>query len=70
VDKFQVFDLAHAIFCAVAFVQVPKPVAWEFRATKAVLAGALGADAHLALHDCLWFDLLRVPASVAGIIFA
>jgi hypothetical protein len=43
--KFQIFDLAHAIFRAVASIEILEPFAREFGTVAAELAGAFGADA-------------------------
>jgi hypothetical protein len=44
-DELQVFDLAHAIFQAIALIEMPQVVAREFRACAAKSAGALATNA-------------------------
>ena len=69
-DKFQVFDLAHAVFCSVAFVELPEAGAWELRAIAAEFSGAFGADSKSAFYAGDRLGLLDVFASRAGIFFA
>jgi hypothetical protein len=69
-NKFQVLDLAHAVFCAVAFIHDPEPVAREFRALATEIAGAFYAGAHLAVGAGHGHVLFSVLAALAGILFA
>ena len=69
-DKFQVFHLAHAIFRAVAVIEVPQPVAGKLQAVAAEFAGAFGTDAQSAVDAGLGLVLFGVVASVAGVTLA
>ena len=69
-DKLQVFDLAHPVFCPVAFVEMPEPGAWKFRAIKAETTLAFGANSEAAFYAGHWFVLLNVFTTRAGILFA
>jgi hypothetical protein len=69
-NKFQVFDLAHAVFCAVAFIHDREPVAREFRALATEIAGAFCAGAHFAVCAGHGHVLFSVLAAVTGVLFA
>ena len=64
-DKFQIFDLAHAVFCPVTFIEMLEPLAGEFRAVAAEAALALSADAQAAMLSGL--VLLEVNAAEARV---
>ena len=67
-DKFQVFNLAHDVFCPIAFVDVLEAVAGEFRTTAAVSSLTLGAGVKRAVYTSFRHVLFGVVAAVTGIL--
>jgi hypothetical protein len=66
-DKFEVFNFTHAIFCTIAFIQSLESVTWEFLAV-AEIAGSFCACAHFAAYAGFGHVLFNVFAPVTGIL--
>jgi hypothetical protein len=66
--EFQVPDFAHAVPGAVTVIQVPEPVAGKFGAVAAKPSLAFSAGPQPAIYSCLGLVLLRVEATVAGVV--
>ena len=69
-DALQVFNLAHAVFRAIAVVEVPEAVAGELRAMATEFAASFVANAQAAVDAGFGLVLLGLVAAVARIVFA
>lgn len=65
-DEFEVFDFTHAVFRAVAVIQVPEPLAGKLRAIAAEFSGAFPAEAQAAVRTGP--VLFEISAAAAGVL--
>lgn len=69
-DALQVFNLAHAVFRAVAMVEVPEAVAGELQAMATERAASFVANAQAAVDAGFGLVQFGIIAAVARIVFA
>jgi hypothetical protein len=67
-DKFEIVDFTHAIFRAVAFIEVPEPFAGELRTMATEIACSFVACAQSAINASNGNVLLGIAATVAAVL--
>jgi hypothetical protein len=66
-DKFQVFNLTHAIFCPVSFIQSFQPITWKLDAIEAIPAFTLLTNSNSAENAGFQLMFFSFSASMASV---
>jgi hypothetical protein len=69
-DVFQISNFTHAVFCAIALIQVLQPIAGKYLAIITEVPLALSAKTQATIHPCLRPIFFGVIAAMTGIIVA